>query len=42
MQLAPHLRGGGPGGDEPAHSVPDQEVELRGRGEPTQTWVRTC
>ena len=28
------------GGDERAHWAPDREVELRGRGEPTRTWVR--
>ncbi len=28
------------GGDERTHWVPDREVELRGRGEPTRTWVR--
>ncbi|RBY95863.1 adenylate/guanylate cyclase domain-containing protein [Blastococcus sp. TF02-8] len=28
------------GGDEREHWVPDREVELRGRDEPTPTWVR--
>ncbi|SEO74732.1 adenylate/guanylate cyclase domain-containing protein [Trujillonella endophytica] len=28
-------------GDERAHWRPDVEVELRGRGEPTRTWVRS-